>query len=614
MDSHILYGTSSKNTVQPHNPDKNSGSSEFEVQLSGHNKSKATIEETNKASSKFLEKRETRKEEEEEKKYEADLIHKPIHKPVSDTTSLVRKEIGQEFLRQAKAESMKMDIGLSEKTITENQYLCIDPKTGTGEPYIHKRDEKYLKVLDDPKQEIHTLLPGYATGDRYSLIFAALMEPRLHISIAYTEGNQHEENCAKEASRIIEDALRVNGEKDPSSRISLLSYSNENKESKLDLKGARESLDSHETRSNFKRESGAESPLSDKSKSNHHLFHISVTTELIARHFRNENGFPTSKIEKHKMIQDQMRKLVSEEDQKIIKKLVDDVIEEQGIQKDSVGLWIADRDFSDERQTEAIARPAMFELIADALKSKGTPVYFIADNYIKHEKNFAGKEVVINRHPYRPSTSAEVGRFWQKKSEEKPILAPRENQWYFMDQLLTKTSGNLIGIRSGALEPFALMGHNITYLEHKNMFTPERHASWQNVIPYHRLMIENTTGYLKKETEFMRSQLTSDLISKNSQQKITAGLLPSSGSNEAISLETLHKFFEKAHGSESKVSSITAQNKISDISDNLRTGVMSGKELSLLTEMVRSRSTAVQAAKNIWSSPKEKEEEKKTDA
>ncbi|WP_434571434.1 hypothetical protein J3P88_20945 [Pseudomonas sp. Z3-6] len=477
----------------------------------------------------------------------------------------VKREIGCEALRQAQEISAKLDSVISKQQIVDNQFFCMDSSTLQGIAYLHSRDMPYEKLLTDSERDINVFLPGYATGDRYSLIFAALVEPRLKISIAYTEGDAKEKASAEEAARVVEKALSVNGEFDPSRRVSVLSYKGGS------LKQARESLDEGETRAGFSHQSGFLSPLSNSTDKTEHVFHVSATTEILNRYFRNEDGL--GKDKKHSEIREKLSKLVSLTDKVVIDSLVNSVVEHQEIKEGAIALWIADREYANEREAEAISRPFMFELIADALEKEGKDVYLVADTYLNRAKNENGTEVWMNRQPFRPSARPHIGQFWSAEVDGERLLAPRENQWYFMDRLLQRTGGGLIGIRSGALEPFALMGHNIIYLEHKNMFTPERHASWQGGIPYNRLIVENTTGYLKGNTEVVLN----NLIRENLSRVVGGKKLTDSDRSQVRDV----------------------QGRIGSIQDDLREGQISGQELQLLVAMVDG-GTAIDAAMRVW--------------
>ena len=142
-----------------------------------------------------------------------------------------------------------------------------------------------------------------------------------------------------------------------------------------------------------------------------------------------------------------------------------------------------------------------------------------------------------------------------------------------MHKLLDTVGGPVIGIRSGALEPFALMGHQVIYLEHKDMFTPERHACWQGVIPYHRLITNHTTGYLNKESETFRDNALRSLLSETLQRRLERGAADS------------------VYGPWPD-----RQQSLSRMEDDLARGILSSNELKLLVAMTRSRTTAMQTA------------------
>ena len=493
----------------------------------------------------------------------------------------VRREIGQEILARSRKAAEQLAADVPREHVVENQAKFIDQLSGKGNTYLHDRDRSHEQALDSDGP-IHTFLPGYATGDRYSLILATLIDPRLRVSVAYSTGNQHEQDCALEAADVIRTALQRNGEPEAADRVSVHEYSGPS------LKKARESLDCAGTRRHFQLIDGSGSPLSTLAPTDRdpHVFHISVTTELIARRFRQEQAHagptgPDAPI--FKMVRGKLDALVPAEERDHIDTLVDQVIAEQQIAPGSVGLWIADREFANARETEAISRPAMFEQIADSLKEAGTPVYCIADTYINRVKDGDGRIRLFDRHPYRPHMHPHIGRFWAAEMDGKRPLAPRENQWYFMNRLLEKVGGPLIGIRSGALEPFALMGHQVIYLEHDHMFTPERHACWQSIIPYHRLVTASTTGYLDMGTEVSRASLIDEVINTNLAMKKILG--PDYQGRPRAPVPPL----------------ADAMHRLDDIDGDLQAGVLNRHELELLHAMVRNREPAWQAANRLWS-------------
>jgi hypothetical protein len=492
----------------------------------------------------------------------------------------VRKKIGVDFLNAAIAESRKMARTTSKRDVLENQKFCVNAE-GIGDAYLHKRDKPFKNILDK-SEDIHTFLPGYATGDRYTLILSMLTSPKLRVAIAYTKGEEKEEQAATEAYAILRDSLEKSGDTDPTARISLLEFHNPGS---MTLKEAREALDHPDVRTCFDLKKGAATPLANTS-AGEHVFHISVTTELIARQFRHAT--PGERAALCQGVRNKLNMLVDPQNRKIIDKLVRDVVQEQNIQKGSVALWVADRDNPNDREAQGISRPAMLELIAHALEKSGKPVFFIADTYINKAKDMDGNEVVVNRHPYRPKLRPDIGRFWGAKLEGEPVLAKREHQWYFMDRLLTETGGGLVGVRSGALEPLALMGHNIVFLEHKNMFTPERHASWQGIIPYHRMRIEHTAGYMDMQTETLRDNLVDHLVTDNLRIKHGVGQPGERSASELIAAVR-----EKGNTSDQ-------QSKLAEITHDIHSGVMSTSELHLLVEMVRTGKPALRAAEDMW--------------
>lgn len=489
----------------------------------------------------------------------------------------IRKEIGQAALAAAQQEAVRMDARVPAEQVRLQQAYRIDTTTGQGVPYLHGRDAPHAALLDQGNSPIHTFLPGYATGDRYSLILATLINPRLHVSLAYTRGNAQERASAEEAAGVIRSALTATGQADAATRVSLYVYDGPS------LKGARETLDEAATRQCFQRVDGPASALSEPGgQGATHLFHISVTTELIARSFR-DSTLPAE--ERFASIRAQLVALVDPTDRTAIDGLVDTVIAEQNIQPGAAALWIADREFANAREAEAISRPMMFEQIAQALNAAGTPVYCIADTYINRARDAHGVDRMTDRHPWRPTLHPHIGRFWAAEHEGRRILAPRENQWYFMQRLLEQVGGPVIGIRSGALEPFALMGHQVIYLEHKDMFTPERHACWQDIIPYHRMVTTHTTGYLDKHTETFRSNERQRLLSANLALRQQLGA-PGTGPR-GVALDELRA---------AAADSPARQAMLGRVDDDLREGVLAGNELKLLVAMVGSRATAWETA------------------
>lgn len=477
----------------------------------------------------------------------------------------VRQEIGQAALAEVRQQAQRLDLQLPLQDVKARQAYRMDPVTGQGVPYLHARDMPFRAALDAADAGIHTFLPGYATGDRYSLILATLINPQLNVSIAYSRGNKAEESHAREAFDVIRSALGASGHADAAGRVSLYEYTG------ASLKNARESLDDSATRADFNHVEGAPSPLAGgREHDATHVFHISATTELIARRFRDPDLSPEDRCID---VRDKLIALVHPAERERIDALVGTVIAEQGIQPGAAALWIADREYANAREAEAISRPMMFEQIADALGAADTPVYCVADTYINRARDEHGNDRLTDRHPYRPQLHPHIGRFWAAELNGERVLAPRENQWYFMHKLLDTVGGPVIGIRSGALEPFALMGHQVIYLEHKDMFTPERHACWQGAIPYHRLITNHTTGYLNKESETFRGNELRSLLSETLQRR----------SNLHAANPVYGPWPDR-------------QQSLSQMADDLASGILSGNELKLLVAMTQSRTTAMRTA------------------
>ena len=485
----------------------------------------------------------------------------------------VRREIGQEALAQSRLVAARKSTELPMRSVLAHQKLWLDPESGVGMTYTHARDRHVAHLLDDPEQQIHLMLPGYATGDRYSMILASLVEPRLHISVAFTRGDAVEEGHAREAFRVLVEALAANGDPDPTARIALVSFDG-------DLRAARETLGEASTLERFGHVEGFDSPLCAMEPTAQHVFHISVSTEILRRQFADLG--PRQMSARHAEFRKFVANMVTPMDREHIDVLVDEVMNEQGIKRGDIGLWIADRPNPTKREAEAISRPAMFEQIADALKSDKRRVYFLADTFINEVTNASGKKIIVDRQKYRPAQRPHIGRFWAAHAHGKAILAPRQNQWYFMNRLLEKTQAPVIGIRSGALEPLALMGHPTIYLEHKDMFTPERHASWQGHLPYHRLIVDHITGYRDKATEIERARIIERTMA------LLVGARSGDPSGTPRDLEATEKLALK-----------DMQHRATAIEDDVANGVLAETELQVLLEMTRQPRTALAATQSL---------------
>ncbi|MEE2959595.1 MAG: hypothetical protein VYA34_02540 [Myxococcota bacterium] len=461
-----------------------------------------------------------------------------------------RKEITSELLRQANQCSLHLNSIIPPERVYEAQSKFIENRVGVL--YPHPRD---LQAWNNLKEDapIHTFLPGYATGDRYTAVLSMLKEPRMRIIIAYENHNPSQRRKTIEVYDWLEKTLASNGIESLQNRISLVKYNG-------DLKNARKELNTHQARIHFSHVRGFESPLSRSMPENEntHVFHISISTVIMAQAWGDNYSKGDTLQQNSQKIRNYITNMIPQDTQEYIDAIVKHYLRETRIEPGSVALWVANRPNPNAREAEGIFNPAMFEQIREKLAQEGVRVFSLADGFTNHVKNRTE-----NRHPYQPHNRQKIGKFW----EHHPLLRTRENQWYFLDRLLTTLKcPALIGIRSGALEPTSLMGHNVIYLEHDDMFTPERHGAWQGRIPYNRLVTQARTGYFNAEHEILRDQKIKALLSENLKRKQQLGPQP-----EAC----LSK------------SDLQQQSDISRITNVIKSGVLLPAELELLITMVK---------------------------
>jgi hypothetical protein len=498
------------------------------------------------------------------------------NQPMSSRFSVPLEEIRQEYVKNARLLSASMD---DEKRTRHNQTAWVDPETGKGllAATLFPHDEAvWNRIPDIATQPMNVFLPGYAVGDRYTAILTMLVYPELKITIAYSKDQPllpAEKQYAQEAFDIMTAALKTHGFSDEqiARRLTLAEYDGGG------LRDIVETFNEPANRKKFHTLRGSDSPMGKDYSDATHLFHISATTAMMAKFFDDgdASGEVVQRQKKSGEIRKIMHALVPEETRVELTGLAQKTIEERKVQEGSVMLWITNKphenpvnDSATARMKEAYANPQMFELIQDKLEKSGTPVVYIADGF-KH----VYKDRTEDRHPFRDQKAASIGKFW----ELSPLLKERVNQWYFIDQIFQKANlKGLVGVRSGALEPFGLLGHNVVYLEHRTMFTPERHASWLGRTSYNRLITEKTTGYLNNQTEIEEKQLEKDLLSQSIALRLERG---------NTSFTELKKM-----GS----NSIKLQNQIQVLKQDIRSGVLSASELEVLQEMLDTGKTAVE--------------------
>jgi hypothetical protein len=485
-------------------------------------------------------------------------------------TDGVKVEIVDAMVRRANEVGLLCETKFSSRsTVIRNQFKCI--KHGKGELYPHPRDKDAWEK-HGASSAVHTFLPGYATGDRYTAILTMLLNPRLCLVIAYQEGNDTDQLNAIAAFDTVILALRANSI-DPSERVCLLSH-------KGDLENARLQLNTEAGRARYVHQKGYRPPLLDRA-SPEHVYHISITTVMMAEAWGNDYTSGNILKEKSAALRARVKNMIGSETRTKIDGLVKDQIGNLKLRPGCVALWIANRPKANAREGEAISNPYMFEQIRYAIEATNRQCFHIADGFV----NVVDGNVE-NRFRFKPSVLVDLGKFWDAPGG---LLKARENQWYFLDTLFTSLQCHaIIGIRSGALEPIALFGHNVIYLEHSDMFTPERHGAWQGRIPYSRLVTCNRTGYYSAEhekikdraipghllqTEFARDSAIKELIGRNVASK------KARGNDQAQSTVSVSEH-EK---------NLALQEKIASANALIEEGVLLPTEIEILLKMVESK-------------------------
>ncbi|MDN4629017.1 MULTISPECIES: hypothetical protein [Erwinia] len=481
-------------------------------------------------------------------------------------------DVLNDFRRQASERGRRY--GASAKTVGKNQEAWIDKKTGKGilSGTLWPHDEAVWNTIPDIKnQPSAVFMPGYAVGDRYSAILTMLTYPEMKLTIGYSEKQPvlpAEKKYAMEAFEIITDALKKSGvsQENINKRLSVVRYDGE-----TPLNHISGSFNDPENRKNFTTVLGEKSAICEPQNASpdSHLFHISATTVMMAKHWEDNDDPVRSGAEIRKLVYG----LVNEEARAELDSLVDSTIKETGLKDNSVLLWKTNkpfetpvRDAASARQKEAFANPRMFELIHAALEKQGTPVAYIGDGFRNEYKNR-----IEDRHPWENRSTPDLSKFWQKSA----LLKERVNQWYFLDRIMQKSNGKaFIGVRSGALEPLSLLGHNVVYLEPKSLFTPERHAPWQGRIPYNRLITEASAGYIDNDTEVELKNLGKEIVADNLRAKLSLG--PGDGDRQAL-VKSL---------SENNLAGREKIDRHDRIENNIAQGILSPAELSLMLRMV----------------------------
>ncbi|TDF42228.1 hypothetical protein EYS14_05210 [Alteromonadaceae bacterium M269] len=493
----------------------------------------------------------------------------------------VETDIVQEVVRQANSIGALQQQTVGRASVDNKQYKYIT--ANVGELYPHPRDSGAWTV-HDKDTDVHTFLPGYATGDRYTAILTMLIDQRLCLSIAYQEGNEREEKDAKLAYDTVLSALKLN-DIDTRGRVCLLSHNG-------GLKAAREHLNSTDGRSKYTAIKGGGSPLLSTHDLSQHVYHISITTVIMAL-FWGEDYSKFNLLEsKSRLVRHAVYSMLKESSKFELDALARRYIREKKITTGSVGLWVANRPRANAREAEAISNPIMFEQIKAAIEASGRSCFYIADGF---QNIIDGK--IENRHKFNPHNTPDIGKFWGTND----LFRERENQWFFIDRLMKHTNcSSLIGIRSGALEPIALLGHNVIYLEHDDMFTPERHGAWQGRIPYSRLVIRNRVGYYDNEATTARggkplgtNVIQTEVVRDRAKKQLLENFLQ----KRLVDNPEIYGDFWRNHHNRFPVplaadNNPALQESIASVDEQISEGVLLPREIEILLAMIDKKSPA----------------------
>lgn len=337
-------------------------------------------------------------------------------------------------------------------------------------------------------ENVNIILPGYATGDRYTLGMLLLLNDKIRIHLVYNEGDEVQRKNAEEAYTLykkildsqgknIDNYVSINVMSKPED-LSLISDNPEpwNKFSNNHVYDACMIWNTKpQIRNHVHNIRGCDFPDADNST---HLFHVSVSTTLMAREFEKNAEASMSKLQVFFL-----NTLIPKERQKEL----DDIYERHFSHiQDKVIVWVSNRSNNpDLRVAEITSRPVMWEQIRAKLNEESIGSIYSGDEWEKRHSNISSDLDASQGNNHNPMQA-----FWKKFN-----ITTREEQWYLMAKIMQKNKA-IIGNRSGALEPFALLGMPVLYLEHKGIFTSERLAQLLGRLPtWNRVVAHESTGY-----------------------------------------------------------------------------------------------------------------------
>ncbi|MBI2792273.1 MAG: hypothetical protein HYX61_09955 [Gammaproteobacteria bacterium] len=410
--------------------------------------------------------------------------------PSKDASESTRKEFLASFRQSVSERSRK----LSEESNVNLQKEGMDEQ-GRGNEFIpYENREHWKHITSDPKlanTPINIILPGYATGDRYTLGMLLNWDPRVRVHIVYNEGNKEEEKAAKEAYALYSSILEQKHIA-PAQRIGLHEMRAipekyvENNDPPWDKLSGNNISDAcmiwntmPDVRDYVSQIEGLPFPSAWDQSDEGYLYHISLSTHLISKLYE-EN--PEKCIAELRTLF--FEKMIPSDRRKELDELYENKY--SGIQ-DSIILWVGNRsDLPDLRQAEAFSRPSMYEQIREMFEKDKIHCEYAADSWRGRHAYSPMEDISNEKHP--------LITFWNDIKGR-----PREEQWYLMYRVM-QVNKAIIGNRSGSIEPFALLGMPVIYLEHKDMFTKERTRQLIGRVPTWNITItEESIGYGKEK-------------------------------------------------------------------------------------------------------------------
>lgn len=500
-----------------------------------------------------------------------------------DSSERTRKEFLASFRQNVSERSSK----LSEQTNINLQKEGMDER-GRGNEFIPFENREHWKhITSDPKladTPINIILPGYATGDRYTLGMLLNWDPRVRVHIVYNEGNKEEEKAAKEAYALYSSILEQKNI-DPAQRIGLHEMraipekyveNNDPPWNKLSGNNISDACMIWNTmpdvRDYVSQIEGLPFPSAADQSDESYLYHISLSTHLISKLYEENPEKCIAELRTlffEKMISSSRREELDELYEK----------KYSGIQ-DSIILWVGNRsDLPDLRQAEAFSRPSMYEQIREMFEKDDIHCEYAADSWRGRHAYSPMEDISNEKHP--------LINFWNDIKGR-----PREEQWYIMYKVM-QVNKAIIGNRSGSIEPFALLGMPVIYLEHKDMFTKERTRQLIGRVPTWNITItEESIGYGKEKemdkdqirptearTEYRFNRDRKNLLDLVSEiKKLTIDLLDTK--NDVVADEISMKITKKTEILKQM------QEDLGTTEDTIKRGVLTKQELETIKSLV----------------------------